>query len=367
MSSRRSFGYIRKLPSGSFQASYVSPEGHRIYAPTTFQRKVEADLFLSKIRTEIAFGTWTNKPPRHDGSKELPSLAELLEDYLNRKIGPSGDILRQNTKDLYSRLFRNHLSHLASTRVDHIQQSHLEQVYASLLRDGKKTTASKVYKLAKGLLSWAIRQGYLIDNPLNIRGAGGVNTGLERHVPTRSQINELIPHMPRHHAELALVLALCGLRFSEGIALRVGDLAVKSDGRFLLSISRAITRSDGKLILGAPKSKASRRRIPIPSEAGEILLLKTQELRRGLCFREPDGSVVSYFGFRRSLNLALKNAGLTHLRITPHSFRDFGATSLANAGANVTEIGSWIGDASLNSVLRYVKDTERMQYLIEKI
>ena len=35
---RRRFGYIRKLPSGRFQASYLTPDGQRQFAPDTFER-----------------------------------------------------------------------------------------------------------------------------------------------------------------------------------------------------------------------------------------------------------------------------------------------------------------------------------------
>ncbi|HCM51211.1 MAG TPA: site-specific integrase, partial [Microbacterium sp.] len=33
---RESFGAIRKLPSGRYQASYVGPDGERYTAPSTF-------------------------------------------------------------------------------------------------------------------------------------------------------------------------------------------------------------------------------------------------------------------------------------------------------------------------------------------
>ena len=36
---RRRFGYVRKLPSGRYQASYLGPDGRRRTAPETFDRK----------------------------------------------------------------------------------------------------------------------------------------------------------------------------------------------------------------------------------------------------------------------------------------------------------------------------------------
>lgn len=44
---RRSFGYIRKLPSKLHQASYVGPDGARYYAPRPFIAKADAEGFLA--------------------------------------------------------------------------------------------------------------------------------------------------------------------------------------------------------------------------------------------------------------------------------------------------------------------------------
>ena len=54
---RRSFGGIRKLPSGRFQAWYVHPETKkRTPAPDTFQTRTDADAWLSVIRADITTG-----------------------------------------------------------------------------------------------------------------------------------------------------------------------------------------------------------------------------------------------------------------------------------------------------------------------
>jgi hypothetical protein len=47
---RRRFGWVRKLPSGRFQASYLGPDGRRRTAPDTFERKGDADQLLSTVR-----------------------------------------------------------------------------------------------------------------------------------------------------------------------------------------------------------------------------------------------------------------------------------------------------------------------------
>jgi hypothetical protein len=46
----RSWGKIRKLPSGRYQASYVGPDGARHAGPITFGAKIDAEGWLSDER-----------------------------------------------------------------------------------------------------------------------------------------------------------------------------------------------------------------------------------------------------------------------------------------------------------------------------
>jgi hypothetical protein len=49
----RKFGWVRKLPSGRYQASCISPDGARVNAPTTFVKEEHADKWLAAQRTDI--------------------------------------------------------------------------------------------------------------------------------------------------------------------------------------------------------------------------------------------------------------------------------------------------------------------------
>lgn len=49
MADRREFGYIRKLPSGRYQAIYMGPDLARHKAPSTFEKR---DLAVVWLRNE---------------------------------------------------------------------------------------------------------------------------------------------------------------------------------------------------------------------------------------------------------------------------------------------------------------------------
>ncbi|MDN3355886.1 hypothetical protein [Actinomadura sp. DC4] len=71
---RRRFGLIRQLPSGRHQASYLSPDGQRRYAPETFARKAEAERFLNLTEVQIHQGDWT------DPERNKIRLSDLRDD-----------------------------------------------------------------------------------------------------------------------------------------------------------------------------------------------------------------------------------------------------------------------------------------------
>lgn len=56
----RSFGSIRRLPSGRWQARYRGPDGIMRSAPRTFIRKADASKWLALTQAELLSGGWTD-------------------------------------------------------------------------------------------------------------------------------------------------------------------------------------------------------------------------------------------------------------------------------------------------------------------
>ncbi len=76
---RRSFGSVRKLPSGHYQASFIGPDGRRRPAPQTFVSKADATRWLSRTETEVSSGTWV------DPSAAQVTLAPYAEAWLAQR------------------------------------------------------------------------------------------------------------------------------------------------------------------------------------------------------------------------------------------------------------------------------------------
>jgi len=55
---RASFGSVRRLPSGRYQARYSDERMNRHTAPHTFETKTAAEEWLATIRADVVSGTW---------------------------------------------------------------------------------------------------------------------------------------------------------------------------------------------------------------------------------------------------------------------------------------------------------------------
>jgi len=61
---RRRFGHVRQLPSKRWQASYTDPSGRRHAAAETFERKRDAEQWLSLIEAQLVAGNGSIRTTR---------------------------------------------------------------------------------------------------------------------------------------------------------------------------------------------------------------------------------------------------------------------------------------------------------------
>lgn len=89
--SRASFGSVRRLPSGRYQARYTDRQMNRHTAPQTFATKTAAEDWLATVRADVVRGTW-RAPERG---------AITLADYARSHLATRAD-LAPRTQALYA-------------------------------------------------------------------------------------------------------------------------------------------------------------------------------------------------------------------------------------------------------------------------
>ena len=168
---------------------------------------------------------------------------------------------------------------------------------------------------------------------------------------------------------LFITAATLGLRIGEIIALRWSDVDI---GRRALTVRRTGARIGGEYVEGAPKSARSRRTISLP--ASIVALLRAQraavgeeKLRLGAAWQDggrvfpgEGGGPLGRTTIRKSLDRALKRAGLPHVRV--HDLRHTAATALLRAGGSLRDVQEMLGHSSYAltaDVYAHVLDDQR--------
>ena len=144
---RNSWGSVRKLPSGKFQARYcIDYVWHT--APATFRTKKEADSFLAGMRADLDRGVWLD-----------PGAGKVsLADYSARWIRERPQ-LRPRTVELYEGLLRNHINPaLGATQLNQLTSARVREWRATMLRAGKPgaTAVAKCYRLLHAIFNTAV-------------------------------------------------------------------------------------------------------------------------------------------------------------------------------------------------------------------
>jgi integrase len=142
---------------------------------------------------------------------------------------------------------------------------------------------------------------------------------------------------------VVLVLAYCGLRWSEVAGLKVGRVDLL---RRRLDVAEAVTAVNGaRLVWGTPKTHETRS-VPLPRFLVDDLAVHLAgKAPDDLVFTAPDGGVMRNRNARRAwFDRAASAIGETGL--TPHELRHTAASLAVSAGANVKAVQRMLGHAS---------------------
>jgi hypothetical protein len=165
MASRRTFGNIRKLPSGRWQASYLDPITRgRVPGESTFATKADANRWLSAAELSLQRGNALDRTGR----------TRTLRDYSTTWMAGK-TALRPKTRELYTYLLNRHiLSALGQANLTAIAPGTIRDWNAQL-RSGTiaDATAAKAYRLLRQILQAAVEDRLIAEKPCRIKAAVG--------------------------------------------------------------------------------------------------------------------------------------------------------------------------------------------------
>lgn len=379
----KQFGAIRKLPSGRFQASYPNPRSpigvpaKRINAPHTFRTKTDARNWLAKVQTEIASGTW--KPPHvkeaERAEREAKEKAEAVTfaDYAAEWL------------DRYPKEGKTWQRHESLLRV-HI----LPKWGGVLLRDirprdvrlwleknfyGHKATRLKAYETMRTCLTRAWKDELIDRIPLPDKGdiahpepytepQTRASLTFSDITTLAHQVGSLVAQSDRERYESAvLLMGLAGMRLSEVRGLRPQDIDQDQNGTTWITISETVKGNGKREHTGAPKTRTSRRRIPLPPSLGNRLTrLAERKNKRILGVKD---TAISEMTVYHKVTRAAQETGLGH--VTPHDLRHSFITQAEYIAPHIA-IKAYVGHAGGDMTERYARVTpELLQALADAV
>ncbi len=173
--------------------------------------------------------------------------------------------------------------------VNEIMRADIADWVGKLARAGKSaSTIRHHYFVVRQILSQCVADGRLTVNPADHvklpseRSAAGGTPGVVDDPDmflTAAQVSALVDATPWPCSVMVHLAAWCGLRAAELAGLQVGDVelpdapinpsAPAKPG--VLHVERTVITIDGALVYDSPKTKGSRRRVPMMSGTTELL------------------------------------------------------------------------------------------------
>jgi integrase len=357
-SGHRGWGWVRKLPSGRYGASYVWPPGlERHYPLGTFHTRMDAEGWLASERKLIDQDLWTSPKVR---AAQLTSASIPLDECADTWIKQRN--IKAGTRIEYERTKARHFDKLGKLSLRHITPDVVRAWYVSL-GTGTPTDVSRAYGLLHAVMATAVRDELILSNPCHIERAMNPTRKRQPVILTVAEVAQVAQAIrPERLKCFVLVAAWCGLRWGETIELRRKDI---DDTCEIIVVSRAVTHR-GKRELGDLKRSGCTGRIDTPKSGKGRAVVIPPHIRADLkhhleCYVANDAEALVFPALRDGCHLndsvfakhfrpALKTVGREGVRI--HDLRHFAGTQTARVG-NLVETMGRLGHSTVRASLIY--------------
>jgi integrase len=245
---------------------------------------------------------------------------------------------------------------LGRLKLSKLTPAHVQGLYRDKLDSGlSAATVQKIHAVLHKALAQALKWNMIARN-----AADGVKAPRpapeEMHPLSPDEARKLIEAVRGDKLEALYVLAVhTGMRQGELLALKWEDVDLNEG---IIHIRRTLARSGGRIALGEPKTKGSRRPVHLTGAAVEALRnhleRQLEEIERlgdlyrdnGLVFTSQVGTLINPTNLRRrSFAPLLERAGLPQIRF--HDLRHTCATLLLTRNVHPKHVQELLGHATV--------------------
>jgi integrase len=299
----------------------------------TFPTLREAKAFKAERDNEAALGA-----RRFDPRLGRVPLSRVWDQYSNwKKPAVSPKTWSGYTQHWQLRIAPR-FSHIP---VDEIRRADVQQ-FVDALNVGPWARVSTL-RLFRSVLEVAREDGRIHRNPADGVSAGRIPVR-ERHRYLTAPEVAALAGACKDQGDVVTILAYTGLRWSELVGLRVGDIDPTTRR---LYVRRAAPEVEGRIIIGPPKTHAAKRTVPLPQIVIDALTPR-------IAGREPDqpaitspnGAMLRSNNWRRHAHWsqALRTTKLAPLTI--HDLRHTYASLARKSGADLRYVQKTMGHST---------------------
>ncbi len=333
---------IDKVSSGRWRARYRDPQGRS--RSKTFDRKRDAERFLSASSTDMERGRWT------DPQRGRVTVGAWAKEYLATVVN-----LRASTRFTYERdlgkyvLPRFGQAQLAQVRGVDIQGWLAEELVSGI----SPSSVHRHYRTLRRLLEVAVQSELIPTNPCD-RVTPPVMPRVEMRFLNPSEVADLAEAITPWYRAFIYTAAYGGLRWSELVGLRSKRVDL---------LRRTITVTEQLLLLDngrrqvweQPKTKAGVRAIGIPAFLADMLQDQLDERALpgpdGLVFPNRAGKPSASASFNtHHFTPAKRKAGIDG-RLRFHDLRHTAVALAIAQGAHPKAIQARMGHSSVQMTL----------------
>lgn len=249
---RSNFGHIQKLDAGKYRVHWS--DNHKRHSKVIVGTLDDAEIFLAQKKLETT---------------GMVSDSITYADYWDYAVVPTFDGLAETTVSDYERVWQVELApRIGRHRVSETNWRYVQTV---LNQVRSRSVAQHAYRLWKKICNLAIRDGLLVTNPVDRNIRLKPHEKREKTVLSASEVlNLLDAAKDSRYIPLVCMEIGGGLRHEEACAITNGDISFE-DGRAILSVSKALTTAQGKVVPKETKTALSRRQAVLGEPFSSIL------------------------------------------------------------------------------------------------
>lgn len=283
------------------------------------------------------------------------SLAEYTRGWLAETLPASAR--KPTTQQLYAGLATNHIigSELGRLGLDQIRPGSIERFIRQLRGKGlADSTVRQVYTIGRAIGDSAVRDGLIAANPFATVARPAVRHREATHLEPDELTRLLRAATETRYRPLFELMMHTGLRRGEALALTWSSVDLP---RRTLYVNGTLVRLEGILQVQPPKTRHSRRHVPLSDAA--VRVLEETRARTALERQVAEGSWVDTgFVFTtewgepceprnalRALKAAAKAAGLTDVGL--HTLRHSAATAMLANGVPIVVVSRILGHSGI--------------------